>query len=386
MSTTISIKPASAVPVAKTPPNQGKTKKKNKKAKQNQNTKTQIYISTPDKVLSLGIQESVNSFLFPALGIHRGQAKAFSQSALAYIGGSTILSNAAPLNNIFAFAFAPNLCNTTAWFQAGFGTSPAIALATVGPALITSVQAESYRVISFQATVIPQGSFTNQAGSGLTGFIPDNLGFVFTANNMANLQLVRPFKGVDSQIVHWLPTENSGSDETQFSSIANTISAGSAIFGYINIPTGSDLLTSFQIDYKMGIEYVPSPAYRPFVDKCSPYQDIRALQYVNQIVEKHWDPVMIGTLAAYEEVERRHVAVSGGHTKLTLVPTGNGYENTGGMTVDGVSLGGMNKTMVNGLLKNFVGDNDFQKGVVNAAIGAFNAVTPGDVFDIPYVT
>jgi hypothetical protein len=386
MSTNITIKPANAVPLAKAPPSQVKPKNKKKNKNSSSKTKTQIYISTPDKLLSLGIQEAVNSFLFPSLGIHRGQAKAFSQSALAYIGGSTILSNAAPLNNIFAFQFVPNTINSNGWFQAGFGVTPVLALASVGPALITSVQAESYRVVSFQATIIPQGSFTNQAGSGLTGFVPDNLNFAFTAGNMSNLQLVRPFKGVDSQIVHWLPTENSGADETEFTSIATVFLGASAILGYISIPTGSDLLTSFQIDYKVGVEYIPSPAYRPFVDKCSPYQDIRALQYVNQIVEKHWDPVMIGTLAAYQEVERQHVAVSGGHTKLTLMPTGHGYENAGGMTVDGVSLGGMNKTMVNGLLKNFVGDNDFQKGVVNAAIGAFNAVTPGDVFDIPYVT
>jgi len=275
------------------------------KAKQKKSKKsTRIVLAMPsisDKELSVGVHDSINSFFYPNMGIHRGQAKAFASTGLALLKGTQIFSNAVSASNIFAFAFLPALCNTSGWFYGGFGASVTAALAVASAAVITTTQSESFRVVSFQATVTPQGSFLNQAGSGLTGYIADNAGFAYTPSNISNLLINRPFKAVDTQIVHWLPSENAAQDETQFCSTGSSaFTTGSQIIGYLNIPTASDQVTTFQIDYQIGVEYAPSPAYRPFIDKLPPVQDIRTMAHVSAYAAANFDPLMVGCLPDYQ--------------------------------------------------------------------------------------
>jgi len=307
--------------------NVNKPKKLNKKIKKQlkQNTKAinRLYngkrftimdhVSLSDTSLTQSVHQAASSFFYPQLGIHRGQAKAFEMSGLAMLKGSLNATNAVGTNTVFAFQILPSYANNAGWLQYGFGTTPitAIAANSVG-ALISSTQAESFRVVGATLCITPQGSLTNQAGSGLTGYVTDNNNFTFNSTNVANLRLNRPFKSIDTQILHWLPSENSGADETEFQGIAGTPSSASEIVGYITIPAGSDTVTAFQLDYCIGFEYIPSPAYRPWVDLDAPCQDIRANQYVNHIARKHFDPLMIGTIQDYNRTLELNQVHGGG--------------------------------------------------------------------------
>jgi hypothetical protein len=245
------------------------------------------------------------------MGIHRGPAKGFSMSGLATLNATFLASNSTGADNVFAFQFTPALISQATWLFYGFGTSIAGAPTTAAPLLIPSSVAEAYRVVSAQFTLTPSGALLNQAGSGLIGYIPDNSAFTSSATNLANLAIHRPFKANDTVILHWLPTENSSQDETEFQAIGATPTYGSTFYGYFNIPTASDQLTLWQIDVQIGVEYIPTPAYRPYVDKKSPIQDERAQNYVNMFAEKYWLPLMIGTWDEYSDILRKQMAMSG---------------------------------------------------------------------------
>jgi hypothetical protein len=291
-------------------------------------------ISFSDQQLEKGVHEATSSFFFPGNGIFRGQAKAFEMSGLATLKGTIIANNATTANINFAFAFAPAYCNQSGWLTYGFGTTIANAINTATAALVSTTQAEAFRVVAAELIITPQGSFTNQAGTGATGYIADQTNFIANAANIANLRIKRPFKAVDTQIIHWLPSENSQVDETEFLSAAATNSPGSGFFGYITIPSASDTATSWQLDYAIGIEYLPSIAYRPWVDLTPPCQDIRANQFVNEIAMANWDPLMIGTIANYERELLKHDSLDGGRrssydvTHLHALQRVEGYANS----------------------------------------------------------
>jgi len=345
-----------------------------------------------DPYLQASVHQAINSYFYPNLGIHRGQAKAFSQSALALLKGSIISSNAVAGSNVFAFLFQPAICNANGWMSYGYGATVAAAVVanSVG-SVIGSAQAESFRVVSAQLTLTPQGSFTNQAGSGLTSYLPDTLNFAYSTSNLSNLSLNRPFKGVDTQIVHWLPSENSGLDETEFYSVAGVAASSSAIVGYINIPIASDQVTTWQIDYQLGIEYIPSPGFRPFVEKMSPVQDIRANGHVALYAEKHADPLMIGDLQTYQQYLACALAADGarnGFEEMTHLGSAGTYGTT--LTRDRAAAAASAPPGTGKLGHLFrgevldVGKHLFQD-VINEGLGVYNAIMPGQIFDAPYM-
>jgi len=339
-------------------------------------------LSFSDLSLEQGVHEAANSFFFPSNGVFRGQAKSFEVSGLATIKGSIIVSNAVGASNIFAFRFAPAACNETGWLQYGFGATIAAALANSEPAIISTTQAEAFRAVGSQLTLTPQGSLTNQAGSGITGYVTDVANFTPTSNNIANLRINRPFKAVDTQVVHWLPSENSGIDETEFQSITGSPPSFSEIIGYITIPTASDLVTSWQLDYLIGIEYLPSPAYRPFVDLAPPCQDMRSMQFVNKIAWTNRDPLMIGTIQNYEQVLMQHDAIEGNRNMYQLSAHSRGLEqieqiahaNNAGFIRDATDFVGSGIADLGGHLL---------KKAYNAPIEMLNQLIPGTQFDFP---
>jgi hypothetical protein len=341
------------------------------------------YPSVSDADLKCGVHDSINSLFYPGLGVHRGQCKTFAMSGLATLKGTIFANNVTAADTYFAFQMQPALANQNVWLQYGFGTTVATAINTPATALVTTTQAESYRVVSAQLTITPNGSLLNQAGSGVTGYIPDNLGFVTTQNNIAQLRISRPFKSIDTQILHWVPSENSSADETEFESILNANGNGSAFLGYMNIPSGNDLTTGFQLDYLIGIEYQPSPTYRPWVDCAPPMVDIRSYKYIGQYAMDNFDPVMVGRVEDY--------------TKYLLgAATREGAWLHQGDHIYDATATGQNqaphndkKTLIEHLVQgdSIVGHNTMlsKGGMVNLAIDVLNTAIPGTAYDIPYV-
>lgn len=377
---------------------QNKKKNKNRKQKnRSQRAPKRRYALTSaysfsDLSLEKGVHEASSSFFFPGNGIFRGQAKAFEMSGLATLKGTVIVSNSTSADNIFAFTFCPAAASQAGWLTYGFGSSIVGALNTATAAIISTTQAEAFRCVAGQLSLTPQGSFTNQAGSGLTGYVSDLTNFTGTATNIANLVINRPFKAVDTQMLHWLPSENSIVDETEFQSVGTSFGgpSTSAIIGYIQIPTSNDTSTSWQLDYLVGLEYLPSPAYRPFIDKAPPCQDIRSLAYVNQLAMNAWNPLMIGTIQEYERELLKHDAIEGARTQAHDVAHYAVQDR------DNIRKGLLNVYDTAG-----ANNSDFVDRIYNAGVSAFSAagnkilrdivdpvgvinnLIPGTAFDIP---
>jgi hypothetical protein len=306
--------------------------------------------------------------------------------------GTIISNNAVAANNVFAVQIIPSQCDQNGWLAYGYGTTPVLAITNLTPGIISTVQSESFRVVSAQFTLTPQGSLLNQAGSGITGYNPDNNGFVFTPTNVANLNIARPFKSVDTQIWHWMPTDNAGSDETQFYAAGGPLISSSAIYCYLNIPIASDQLTTFQIDYQLAIEYVPSVGFRPWVEKDTPQQDVRAQMYAARYAEHHFDPIMIGKLCDYQNYLADALAREDGRTGWEGM-TSYGTEGVGGahITDKDDHPTAMSDTWWNHIRNmEFVEARkhidqfgaDFARGTLKYGAEVLNDFIPGQMFDI----
>lgn len=294
-------------------------RRRNRERRRTLNEKGPQYSFDHQMGIAGSVSRTVDSLFFPQSGIHRGVAYGFESTALAYVKGYEEISLSGT-NTTFSFAIRPSNCGTAGWFGYNIGAAvvdPISAPGTSVAAAITSTQAAAIRVVSFSASIIPTGPYTTQSGDGAIGYIPTNSTFTFTQNSIVNLVMQKPFNGVTPLELHWVPSDNEARDETTIHSLASA--NGSALLG-IFVTGGS---ASFRIEWRLGIEYVPTPAYRPFVNKASPINHPDTYYYINKMVGGAWGTLLIAYADDYRAALAQHTHSYGGHDQVEyLTPLG----------------------------------------------------------------
>jgi hypothetical protein len=232
----------------------------------------------------------------------------FENTALAYVKGYEDISLSG-VNTTLSFAIRPTNCAVNGWFGYTIGAAvvdPISAPGVLVPAAITATQAAAIRVVSCSVSIIPTGPYTTQSGDGAVGYLPTNNAFNFTQNAIVNLVMQKPFNGVQGMELHWVPCDNEARDETAVHSMAAT--NGSALVGVFVTPGSA----SFRIEWRLGIEYVPTPAYRPFVNKASPINHPDTYYHINKLVGAEWGTLLIAYADEYRAALARHTHIGGG--------------------------------------------------------------------------
>lgn len=285
-----------------------------------------MYVSQPEPLsTSMGVTGSVartvDSLFFPQSGIHRGVAFGFENTALAYIKGFSDIALSGA-NTTWTFAFRPSNCGTNNWLQWAIGAAlidPVAAPTYQEPAAITSTQATAIRVVSFSASIIPTGPYTTQSGDGSVGYVPTNTGFTFTTSSLVNLVMQKPFNGVTPLELHWVPADGDARDETAMHSL--TSANASSLVGTF-ATQGS---ASFRLEWRLGIEYVPSVAYRPFVNKASPINHPDTYYYINKMVGADWGTLIIAYADEYRMALAKHNHAGGGLDQIEALNSMGSY-------------------------------------------------------------
>lgn len=261
------------------------------------------YFTHNDPTMEVSVHQNLQTLFYPQKGIHRGIANGLEPTAIAYYQGSYNLDTTSS-NNVLTFLAIPALVAKAA--VAGEGNFFSTRNNTVitdpngvggaqfpGPFAVTNPMV-SGRVVSFSLTVIPQSNVLNRGGAGKFGYVPEYLNNAWTQTSLDNFSISRAVDGVESMTMHWVP----GVNEYDFGAGTSTTATYSGLFGYINTAIGT--AQSWRAEWQIGIEYNPTAAYKPLVDRKPPGIRPDARYFVNQVVQKHWTPLMISTWHNYE--------------------------------------------------------------------------------------
>jgi hypothetical protein len=107
------------------------------------------------------------------------------------------------------------------------------------------------------------------------------------------------FKGTETVIYHWYPS----GDETFLNAPLPVSVAGqfevSGPMIIFQAPTSNAI--AFNLDVRVGIEYVPNDTVRALVQQCLSDVHPNAEYEMNQFVGNHWDPMVIGCKSKWED-------------------------------------------------------------------------------------
>jgi hypothetical protein len=161
-----------------------------------------------------------------------------------------------------------------------------------GPFVTTNPTNGSWRVLSAQLKVINTTNITARNGDCAYAYNPGLPSATITTStldwarsNLDQLEWNLPLSGDVAAIVNWVPND----EEIQISSAAPN--SYSAIQGYILSTVA--MAQTFRFEWDLGIEYIPSTLYRPFVDRKLPKTHPDATYYVNQELSANWDKWVI---------------------------------------------------------------------------------------------
>ena len=286
-----------------------------------------------DLTMQKSVHDILHSLFFSQHGVHRGLARGTTSSALTTYKGSfdVSMSNGA----CWTLSAVPMLITTdkmivynqgvyTNGTQNPYTSVVGINTSIPGPFNETNPSV-GFRVVSFTLKLIPSGSALNQSGEGVIGYNPmiatTGSGGEWIRTAMDNLSYSLPWRGTEPMIVQWAPNDK----ETSFTNTApTTIDNNSVIQIYLLATTGN---TAFRVEWTAGIEYKPTTTFRPFVEKATPKCHPDSYYYVNQVLENHWDQLMISNYDSYREMALS-LGLSGRNLYSVLGSAG-GYKTSG---------------------------------------------------------
>lgn len=113
--------------------------------------------------------------------------------------------------------------------------------------------------------------------------------------NFQNFEMIKTYDGTTQVVLQWFPND----DEIRVEPPSNVLSNEySGFYGYIQAPANNPVTYHIELDY--GIEYTPSLAYRPFVERKPPTTHPDAYYYLNLFVGKNWDKCVVCTVEQYD--------------------------------------------------------------------------------------
>jgi hypothetical protein len=116
----------------------------------------------------------------------------------------------------------------------------------------------------------------------------------WTTQSLENYPYIREFDGSQHIMLQWFPNEY----ETALDSASDSLTKpNSGFYGYINSPLNNSV--SYHVEFDYGIEYVPTVAYRPYVDLDQPTTHYDALYYLNLFNKANWNKTVITTYQEY---------------------------------------------------------------------------------------
>jgi hypothetical protein len=290
------------------------------------------FASFNDLTLEKSVHQLIQTQFFPQLGIHRGTAKGADLTALAKFKSSVDIGYTSGASNILNFTIIPgNATLVAGYFQLAATVLDPITAPTTsvnGP-FVNINPAIGFRVVSFNVKFIPEASLYTQSGAGAIGYNPDLNSMRntdFSRANIDQLEWNMPFGSREAMIVNWMPNDSEYQIYLNASGPANQ----SAIQGYLVIPIGQ--ATQFRVELEWGIEYFPTAAYRPFVDRKLPSIHPEANYHLNQFATHHWDTLIITPYNNYRQMCAQIEGIGGYNEVYSLM--NHGSSGLGGQVGD----------------------------------------------------
>lgn len=282
------------------------------------------------------VHQCVQNHFFPDAGNFRGVADGSGNSALSSYQTSAVINSSAT-NQWIMFSFAPTIDQTSSntlqlsqnpTFANPYKTTPAQGgYLGIGGAFNGTNPSTDYRVVSATIRIIPTGAYTGQSAEGKVAYLSD-LGALgsstssdgnWSAANIDNRPWSMPVTGLTDMMLHWVPNDY----ETKFRGTG--YAKNSAIVGYLNAANGN---SSWRIDIKYVIEYLPTVAYTPFVPALPPDMHPNTYYHMNHVVRALYYPLILGEYNEWLKMYEKFKGVSGGY----LAHTSGGFAlNTAGL-------------------------------------------------------
>jgi len=223
--------------------------------------------------------------------------------------------------NTSAYPAGPlGLGQTSQAFPGPFnGTNPALAWRVVSMSVL----------ITPDASVLNQGGWTkaahvNDLGNGPITYGAGGVGYAgpATFGDFVNLEQIVTFRGTEAVIYHWYPND----DEVEVN-VPITQTSFMQAGPMIALQSSATAAASYNVDIRVGIEYIAGDAYRRLVQRKLPSVHPNAQYEMNQFVANKWEPFVIGTKSAWEacksmipDVNHEHSFTSGG-SGMFVFPT-----------------------------------------------------------------
>lgn len=300
-----------SVPVQRTVTTFVNTKSNKNKSKKSQSRKLprnyfHKYFSHENNATQASVHRITQSLFYPTHGIHRGISNGFETTALANIQGSADVGIVSSTDTIMRFTFLPALFATPVVsgnpnfiniVSSADASAPLWTIAgAIGGPFLANNPSTSARIVSATLTIIPSGALMSRSGEGKIGY-GSRIGTTvsdYARDSVDNLAISQAWDGLNSMCLHWVP----GVDEQIFrTGLWSSQIDFSGFVGYLIFPTNANL--SFRFEWQIGIEYLPTTAYRPYVDRHPSDNTFDSYYYVNRILTAHWSPLMIDTLDGY---------------------------------------------------------------------------------------
>jgi len=248
--------------------------------------------------LEQSVNRTVQSLFYPDIGgVHRGLANAgFSATGLAYFKGYYDVTTTTALPAL-TLGVRPAQLSAAGWFSyqvAAANGSPYATPTVAATALITSTNATDARCVSCEINIVPTGALLNQQGDGIVAYVPDDAGFGYTQGAAEQLMIQESCNAQTTMRLHWVPSYAGGINEASLRPVSTTLVNGSALtFIFVGAPS------SYRIEYKVGVEFVPTDAIRPYIERKSPTNHPDVYYYVNKMCNSHWKPLIVASDSEY---------------------------------------------------------------------------------------
>jgi hypothetical protein len=288
--------------------------------RQRKTARPTVVTGTNEIVTAKGYDFLVQSLFSGVRGIHRGITWGNQRTALARFKAVADIS--IPLNTFLTYIWSPSFVSTANIFVYSSGTGATSVqdpYNSLGTANVTSTTmagpfngtspALAWRIVRAAMKITNTTAITSQAGfqlhsysstayqgspaSGTMSAIPAGAGW--TTTNLENINPSMTFSGQTSTMLQFYPNDSEiyvqdanfySSNESELSGFLGTIFAGS-------------VAQSYHIEFDYGIEYVPTLAYRPYVDTALPAVAPQANYYLTHFIDKNWNHTVITTWQDY---------------------------------------------------------------------------------------
>jgi len=298
------------------------------------------------------MQDSVHKLMqnlfIPSHGLHRGLASGSELTSLCRFKYSQDIGFNS--STTVSFAFLPASLNSGIAIGAvqtgpttAFPNGPTNPFVTVtgatqtlfpSPFATTNPSTGTFRVVSFQLKIINTAAAQSKGGDLMVAYhpgIPSTSGALtteFTRSNIDQLEWCYPVSGDVAMVVNWVPNDN----ENILGNPALVMpESSSAILGYMVCPSNTG--ATFRFEYDIGIEYIPSAAYRPFVERQVPTVHPDSWYHINKELSSHWDRWVIMPYMSYMDQVKLIDRIQPGYMPIARI-NGMGSIGTGGNTMD----------------------------------------------------